>query len=227
MHRPSPPPRSPLARPGGRIAARVIGLAMLATSGLGAQQAPVGPVQPAPAGAVRPRAAAHTTTADSARRPARRAGTATAPARPGLEPPITPRRAFLTSLLFPGAGQSRLQRPGAGAGFFLVELGAFAMLQKSLGDLREAKALRAGTDSIPSEYPIDNRRATPEIGFYNENLVRARRLHVEDWGATLVFNHLIAGAEAFVAAQLWEVPAQVAVRTTPRGRPALVVALTW
>jgi hypothetical protein len=30
-----------------------------------------------------------------------------------------------------------------------------------------------------------------------------------------VFNHLISGAEAFVSAQLWDLPAQVSVQRTP------------
>ena len=35
----------------------------------------------------------------------------------------------------------------------------------------------------------------------------ARKTHVEDWEAALVFNHLISAADAFVAAQLWDLPA--------------------
>ena len=37
--------------------------------------------------------------------------------------------------------------------------------------------------------------------------VRTRAAHVEDWVALLVANHLFAGADAFVAAHLWDVPA--------------------
>jgi hypothetical protein len=167
--------------------------------------------------------------ADTARGP-RRVRSGIAP-RPGLEPPISPRRAFLTSLVVPGLGQSRLQRPSAGAGFFLVELGALALMRKSLGDLREAKRLRA--DSVAAAWPVNPETAEPlprpprETGAFGEELVRARRVHVEDWAAVLVFNHLIAGVEAYVAANLWDVPAQVSMRTTPAGTRAVVVAIAW
>ena len=44
---------------------------------------------------------------------------------------------------------------------------------------------------------------------YNDDFVRTRKLHVEDWLAVLFFNHLFAGADAFVAAQLWDLPAKL------------------
>ena len=47
--------------------------------------------------------------------------------------------------------------------------------------------------------------------------MRTRRLHYEDWIAVLIFNHLFAGADAFVAAQLWDLPGKVAIRQTPFG----------
>ena len=195
-----------------------------------------GAIAASSAGAQQPGAAA---ASDSARAAAadtvrprgpQRPRSAIAP-RPGLEPPISPRRAFLSSLLVPGLGQSRLQRPSAGAGFFLVELGALTMLQKSLGDLREVKRLRA--DSVVSNWPVDPGtgallpRPPRVLGAFGEELLRARRVHLEDWVAVLLFNHLVAGTEAYVAANLWDVPAQVSMRLTPSGARALVVAFAW
>ena len=55
---------------------------------------------------------------------------------------------------------------------------------------------------------------------YSDAWVRTRRLHFEDWMALLIFNHLFSGADAFVAAQLWDLPARVGVRQTPLG-PAI------
>ena len=52
--------------------------------------------------------------------------------------------------------------------------------------------------------------------------MRTRRLHYEDWLAVLVFNHLIAGADAYVAAQLWDLPGKVGDPAHAR-RPALSV----
>jgi adenylate cyclase len=57
---------------------------------------------------------------------------------------------------------------------------------------------------------------------YTADLVRTRRLHVEDWLAVIGFNHLFAGADAFVAAQLWDVPVQLTAVPRPSG--ALFVA---
>ena len=204
---------------GAPVALGVALLAMtaLAARDLAAQEQPTPPPTPVPAAG------------DTARGP-RRPRSGIAP-RPGLEPPISPRRAFLTSLVVPGLGQSRLQRPSAGAGFFLVELGALALMQKSLGDLREAKRLLA--DSVPSAWPVDPEsgallpRPPRETGAFGQELVRARRVHVEDWAAVLLFNHLISGVEAYVAANLWDVPAQVSMRATPAGTRALVVAIAW
>lgn len=103
------------------------------------------------------------------------------------------------------------------------------MIGKSLADLRAAKAFRA--DSVVGSVPVDSAGtptgATPLVGapFTNE-LVRSRRLHLEDWIAVIAFNHLISGAEAFVSANLFDLPAQISARPTTRGG-ALTVSLVW
>lgn len=202
------------------------GLALVAAPllGIGAQTQPAPPRPPRDTAAVAsPR--------DSAARAApgpRRTRAGAAP-RPGLRPPISPRRAFLSSLLVPGLGQSRLQRPTAGAVFAGVEMAAVVMIGKSLADLRAAKAFRA--DSVPGSVPVDSlgvpTGTTPLVGApYTNELVRARRLHLEDWIAVIVFNHLASGAEAFVSANLFDLPAQISARPTPRGG-AVTVSLAW
>lgn len=149
--------------------------------------------------------------------------------RAGLRPPVSPRRAFLSSLIVPGLGQSRLQRPTAGAVFAGVEMAAVVMIGKSLADLRAAKAFRA--DSVAGSVPVDAAGnptgATPLIGApFTDDLVRARRLHLEDWIAVIAFNHLISGAEAFVSANLFDLPAQISARPSGRGG-AVTVSLAW
>jgi hypothetical protein len=62
---------------------------------------------------------------------------------------------------------------------------------------------------------------------FNNDLVRARRLHLEDWIAALVFNHLISGAEAFVSANLYDLPAQISARPGARGGGTVAVSLAW
>ena len=63
---------------------------------------------------------------------------------------------------------------------------------------------------------------------YTEELVRARALHVEDWVAVILFNHLISGADAYVAANLWDLPQHLSMRAAPlpRGGAALTFSLS-
>ena len=149
------------------------------------------------------------------------------PATPdtAARPPISPRRAFLSSLLVPGYGQARLDRATAGALFAAVEVASIAMARKSADDLRYAKAHAA--DSA-YDY-VDNNGEQQRVlraNRYAGGRVAARKTHYEDWIAVLVFNHLFSGADAFVAAQLWDVPAHVSVR--PDGRGAVVAAsVAW
>jgi len=145
-----------------------------------------------------------------------------------LRAPITPRRAFLYSLLIPGAGQAKLDRGKAGAMFFLIEVSSLALVHRSAEDLRVAR--RFAGDSIPLTYQVNAATGMPVLGTdgqpvvaqwrtsrYNEAYVRTRRLHYEDWIAVVAFNHLFAGADAFVAAQLWDLPGKIGLRQTPFG----------
>ncbi|MEP6779110.1 MAG: hypothetical protein ABJC26_04415 [Gemmatimonadaceae bacterium] len=140
------------------------------------------------------------------------------------KPPLTPKQAFVYSLILPGLGQSRLDRGSAGAFFALIELGSLAMVQKSKTDLNEARKFSG--DSLPANYAVDATGKITGTGSYQIKfpvaLVNTRRLHVEDWFAALAFNHLMSGADAYVAAHLWEVPASLSV--VPRRDGAMLVA---
>ena len=152
----------------------------------------------------------------------------TQPSDSALRPPISSRRAFLYSLLVPGSAQTILHRPKAAALFVGMEALSITMARKSAADLREAK--RFAGDSIVAAYQIDPATGLAVVdtagnlvvasfmpNHFTSERIAARRTHYEDWIAALIFNHLIAGVEAFVAAQLWELPAQVRVRAIPRG----------
>lgn len=150
------------------------------------------------------------------------ARTSSAP-RGRFTPPITPKRAFILSALLPGVGQSRLDRGTSGALFASVELAAVVMVRRSQLDLREAR--RYQIDTLPAQYVLSGSTLVKNGVFtnrYTADLVRTRRLHVEDWLAVIGFNHLFAGADAFVAAQLWDVPVQLTAVPRPSG--ALFVA---
>ena len=146
--------------------------------------------------------------------------------RPELRPPLSPRRAFLYSLVLPGYAQSVLGRHRAGALEVAFEAAALIMIRISAADLREVRRMRA--DSIPVSFVRPD--GTPEIRYartpYNDALERARRAHVEDWVAVLIGNHLFSAADAYVAALLWDLPAEVAMRATPRSA-GLAFTFRW
>jgi hypothetical protein len=173
-------------------------------------------------------------------------------------PPVSPRRAFLYSLAFPGLGQAALDRPNAAALFVGVELLSIAMARKTSQSLHQAERLSG--DSVTVGYVTDSTAApelpdprtgvlagvecttgdptvsSPQVAGepypvrcatrYTSDRVKARRLQLEDWFAALIFNHLLSGADAFVAAQLWDLPGEVSFRGYPRGL-TLNAALPW
>jgi len=139
-------------------------------------------------------------------------------------PPIAPRRAMVYSLLLPGFSQSRLNRPTSSIIFAVGEVLSIGMARKASLDLREARAARK--DSIPTGFSVDTVTGViTATGFTQNRLVArigARRTHYEDWLAAIIFNHLISGIDAYVAANLWDFKANVAV--TPTGGGAAVGA---
>lgn len=143
-------------------------------------------------------------------------------------PPISPGRAFLYSFVLPGAGQAKLDRAYAGGMFFLIEIAAITLANRSAEDLRIARSF-AG-DSVPMRFRTDPNTGVVMLDGsgqpivdewrqtrYNDDWIRARKLHYEDWIAVLFFNHLFAGADAYVAAHLWDLPTRVGMRQTPFG----------
>jgi hypothetical protein len=141
------------------------------------------------------------------------------------KPPLSPRRAFLFSLVVPGYSQSVLGRPTAGAIFVLTEGIALAMLQESAADLRQARRLKTDSLIVIGVDPATGADITQTSG-YTQELIDVRRGHVEDWLAFLIANHLFAAADAYVAAHLWDLPTQVSVESRPTG--AVVAArLRW
>jgi hypothetical protein len=144
--------------------------------------------------------------------------------KPVPMPPLSPRRAFLYSLLLPGYSQSKLGRPTASAIFALSESIGIAMLRESKADLDEARRLR--TDSIVVIGVDANGQPITHLGYYTDGLISIRRSHVEDWVAFLIANHFFAAADAYVASHLWDLPSQVSVRPVPSG--VIVAArFTW
>ncbi len=147
---------------------------------------------------------------------------------PNLIPPISPRRAFLMSFLLPGYSQAKLDRATSGALFAGIEMASIAMWRRSASDVRE---VQRQIENAPGNFRIDP--ATEKVvpldtvpSRFEEGLLRTRKLHVEDWLAAIAFNHLIAGADAFVAAQLWDVPVRMSVAPTTQGW-MLMASIKW
>lgn len=114
-------------------------------------------------------------------------------------PPITPGGAFLRSLIIPGWGQARLNRNVTGGLFLLWEGVCATMVWKAEWQLNYAR----------------------ERGKFVASHVQER----EDWIVLLVFNHLLAGAEAYVSANLYDFPAALQIRTLPDGKTGIGVSV--
>ncbi len=133
------------------------------------------------------------------------------PQQDEVRAPLTPGGAFLRSFLMPGWAQHILGRPRAGAFFVATEFVSVVMMV----DARQRLALarRWGRDTVivgwePAATPGEPPRPIVEPGPL-AGRIPPRRQQVEDWTAIFLFNHLLAGADAFVAAHLWELPVQL------------------
>ena len=154
----------------------------------------------------------------------------------GPRSPLTPKRAFLYSLAVPGSAQTILGRPRTAALFVTVEALAITMARKSANDLREAKryardslVVSYRTDPVTGLVVLDSTGRPIPTGYLANDLatrVPARRTHFEDWIATLIFNHLLSGAEAFVSAHLWQVPAEISMQRREDGA-FLTARIRW
>jgi len=113
--------------------------------------------------------------------------------------PITPGGAFLRSLVIPGWGQARLGRNVTGGLFLLFEGIAGAMVWKANWQLDWART--------------------------RNKFVASHRQEREDWVVLLVFNHLLAGAEAYVSALLYDFPAALKAQPLPGGGTGIGVVI--
>jgi hypothetical protein len=141
---------------------------------------------------------------------------------------MSAQKAFLTSLLLPGYAQTVFGRDKTAMLFSIVEIGAIGMARKSAIDLAEAKEMPR--DSVVATYQIDPSTGLavidPKTGLpvpetwiasrFTTDRIKARRTHYEDWIAVIIFNHLFAGADAYVAANLWDFRTNIGVVASPR-----------
>lgn len=116
---------------------------------------------------------------------------------PDLQRPVSPMGAFWRSFLIPGWGQAKLDRKLTGGLFIAVEgisLGMIVKMNHQLGYLQRT----------------------------NDPAAEAKEQQREDWIAILVFNHLMAGLDAYVGAHLWDFPDDLQLRGVPGGYGAQI-----
>jgi hypothetical protein len=105
---------------------------------------------------------------------------------------IKPIGAFWRSLLLPGWGQAKTGRPVTGAVFATWEGVAAMMTLKAQSELHYLR--QSGSDNVAP-----------------------KRQQVQDWLVLWIFNHLFAGAEAFVSAHLQDFPKDLKLQAVPGG----------
>lgn len=114
--------------------------------------------------------------------------------------PTTPTGAMLRSFLIPGWGQAVYGRKVT-AGFMMgVEGLSLGMILKVSGELDHTRAAGGGSEA-------------------------AKLQEREDWITILVFNHLMSGLEAYVAAHLYDFPGDLHLQALPQGGMRLGVTL--
>jgi hypothetical protein len=119
-------------------------------------------------------------------------------------PPTPPLLAMARSMLVPGWGQAVLHRRVTGGVLVFWEGLSLTMTLKASNELGYLR--RTGADTLA---------------------VRLKNQEVQDWVVVLVFNHLMAGAEAFVSAELWDFPLTLQARALPQNRLGVGPALYW
>jgi hypothetical protein len=111
-----------------------------------------------------------------------------------IQPPISPLGAFGRSLLLPGWGQAILGRRVTGAFFVFWEGLTLTM-------------------TLKAAHQLDYIETTGD-----REAIDAKKQEIQDWAVLLIFNHLVAGAEAFASAYLWDFPVELEQRVLPGER---------
>lgn len=119
---------------------------------------------------------------------------------------ISPRGAFVRSLLLPGWGQTYVGAPGRGAIYFAAEAGSLWMVHRSRQQLRAARQIE--------RHLVDTERLGPDERL---DLVLSREQQQEDWITLSIFILLFSGADAYVAAQLADFDERFGVSPAPGG----------
>ncbi len=140
---------------------------------------------------------------------------------------ITPRGAFIRSMLLPGWGHAELEAYVRGGFYFSAQSATLLMILKSHTRLNLAKERLKLAESVvrqrlEAEGVTDPRALEDALGTDPE-VENLRALEVsrseqrQDWIALGIFLVFLSGADAFVSAHLADFPAAVEIETTPAG----------
>ena len=121
-----------------------------------------------------------------------------------VEPPVSPIGAALRSLVLPGWGQAVSGRRVTGAVFVFWEGLTVMMTVKSL-------------------HQLDYKERIGEEG----EGIDGKRSEIEDWAVLLAFNHILAAAEAYVATNLWDFPADITAEPLASGDVGMGLRFYW
>ena len=105
---------------------------------------------------------------------------------------VRPFTAFLRSFALPGWGQASTGRYVTGAAFVVWEGTCILMTFKAQSEAEHIRASGAAH-------------------------IETKKNEVQDWTILWIFNHFLAGAEAFVSAHLIDFPTDLKIRAVPRG----------
>ncbi len=139
--------------------------------------------------------------------------------------PITPRGAFIRSIIIPGWGHAAVGAHGRGGAYFLLHSASVWMvfqshsLRGAARDLRRMEEASVEAELLADGWtdPAEIRQAVandPRVEGRQE-LVETRAQQIEDWAALAIFLVLLAGTDAFVSAHLADFPEPLSVRVRP------------
>lgn len=144
---------------------------------------------------------------------------------------ISPRTAFIRSLIIPGWGQASVGSYVRGGVFFGLQTTSGYMLLRTIGRVNQAKELEGrrrafARDSLlaTGEF-VDDSTGQELDAAVDENanvrdaegLVNARRQQRQDWVTYLLVFTLASGVDALVAAHLADFPQRIEVEPTGDG----------
>ena len=159
-----------------------------------------------------------------------------APAAQDSAKGISPRGAFIRSLIIPGLGQWSVGAKTRAGVFFTLQSASYYMLGKTLHKLSYAHEVEDDlidqvSDSLRTEMAQDTalNRMLSDPDSFNlavdesapivdiRKLISSREEQRQDWIAYTIFLTLASGVDAFVAAHLANFPATISTRPGPTG----------